>query len=579
MLRGFSICHVDFLLKSGRFITTVILFTPRLGNSKVVTNLDIAQQANLREITDIASELGLAKNDYEPLGHYQAKLSMAKIRELSAKTERGKLILVTAISPTPAGEGKTTVTVGLAQALRRIGKKAMPAIREPALGPIFGVKGGACGGGYSQVLPMEDINLFFTGDFPAIAAAHNLLSAMFDAHLQHGNELQVDVRNAMWPRTMDMNDRALRHIVIGLGGRANGLVREDGFVITPASEIMAILCLSQSIPDLKERLGSIVIGMNPKKEPVFARDLHATGAMAALLRSAIRPNLVQTLEGGPAFVHGGPFGNIAHGCSSILGTKCSLGLSDYTVTEAGFGSDLGAEKFMDIVCPRLGHGPDAIVVVATIRALMHHGNGDLSLGFKNLHQHVRHMQQYGPPVVVAINRRAEDRPEDHGALISLCAAEGIQAITADPWNSGGPGCEDLAREVVELASKPSTFTPLYTEDSSAEEKIRSIVRKAYGGADVELLDSARKNLDWIESNGFAKLPVCIAKTQYSFTDDAAVLNAPSGFKIRVREVRLSAGAGFMVAVCGEIMLMPGLGKKPAALNIDVDDDGKITGLF
>ena len=544
-----------------------------------VTNLDIAQKAELREITDVAAELGLQKNDYEPLGHYQAKISMAKIRELTAKTKRGKLVLVTAISPTPAGEGKTTVTIGLSQALRRLGKKSLSATREPALGPIFGVKGGACGGGYSQVLPMEDINLFFTGDFPAIAAAHNLLSAMFDAHLQHGNELQIDVRNASWPRTIDMNDRALRHIVIGLGGRANGLVREDGFVITPASEIMAILCLAESISDLKERLGSIVVGINPKKEPVFARDLKATGAMAALLRSAIRPNLVQTIEGGPALVHGGPFGNIAHGCSSILGTKCALGLSDYTITEAGFGSDLGAEKFMDIVCPRLGHGPDVIVLVATIRALMHHGNGSLAEGFKNLHQHVKHMQQYGPPVVVAINQRAEDAPEDHGQLISLCAAEGVSAISADPWNSGGAGCEELAREVIDLAATPSTFAPLYSADSSAEEKLRAIVCKAYGGAEVEILDEARKNLEWIKDHGFGKLPVCVAKTQYSFTDDASQLNAPSGFKIRVREVRLSAGAGFMVAICGEIMLMPGLGKKPAALNIDVDDDGKITGLF
>lgn len=544
-----------------------------------MTNLDIAQQAELREITEVAAELGLGSKDYEPLGHYQAKLSMSKIRELTASTKRGKLVLVTAVSPTPSGEGKTTVTVGLTQALRRLGKKSISATREPALGPIFGTKGGACGGGYSQVLPMEDINLFFTGDFPAITAAHNLLSAMFDAHLQHGNALEIDVRNALWPRTIDMNDRSLRQIVIGLGGRSNGLVREDGFVITPASEVMAILCLSQSISDLKERLGSIVVGTNPKREPVFARDLRSTGAMAALLRSAIRPNLVQTLEGGPALVHGGPFGNIAHGCSSILGTRCALGLADYSITEAGFGSDLGAEKFMDIVCPRLGHGPDAIVVVATIRALVHHGKGNLADGFQNLHQHVRHMQQYGPPVVVAINRRAEDRAEDHGQLISLCAAEGIHAITADPWNAGGAGCEDLARAVAEAADMPSSFAPLYKEDSSVVDKLNALVQKAYGGVGVELSDSARKNLEWIEAHGFGKLPVCVAKTQYSFSDDATMLNAPKDFKLHVREVKVSAGAGFLIAVCGEIMLMPGLGKAPTAFDIDIDDDGKITGLF
>jgi len=544
-----------------------------------VTNLDIAQKATLRKITEVADELGLKQDDYEPLGYYQAKLSMSKIRELTASTKRGKLVLVTAVSPTPAGEGKTTVTIGLTQGLRRIGKKSISATREPALGPIFGTKGGACGGGYSQVLPMEDINLFFTGDFPAITSAHNLLSALFDAHLQHGNDLEVDPRNVMWPRTMDMNDRSLRDIVVGLGGKANGVVREDGFVITPASEIMAILCLAQSITDLKERLGSIVIGMTRKQVPVHARELQAVGAMAALLRSAIRPNLVQTIEGGPALVHGGPFGNIAHGCSSILGTRCAQGLADYTITEAGFGSDLGAEKFMDIVCPRLGYGPDAIVVVATIRALVHQGGGSLSEGFQNLHQHVKHMRQYGPPVVVAINRRAEDLAEDHGQLISLCAAEGIHAITSDPWNAGGAGCEDLARAVVEIADKPSTFTPLYQQDSTAVEKLTAIVQKAYGGAGVELTESARKTLEWIEKHGFGKLPVCVAKTQYSFSDDAAKLNAPKDFKVRVREIRLSAGAGFMVAVCGEVMLMPGLGKAPSAFNIDVDDEGKITGLF
>lgn len=533
----------------------------------------------MRPITEVAAELGLQSNEYEPLGHHQAKLAMEKILELTGAPRTGKLILVTAISPTPAGEGKTTVTIGLAQALRRIGKKSLPATREPALGPIFGIKGGACGGGYSQVLPMEDINLFFTGDFPAIAAAHNLLSAMLDAHLQNGNELDIDPRTITWPRTLDMNDRALRHMVIGLGGKSNGVVREDGFVITPASEIMAILCLALSIADLKERLGSIVVGRNSKGDPVTAKQIRASGAMTALLRSAIRPNLVQTLEGGPALVHGGPFGNIAHGCSSILGTQCALRLADYVVTEAGFGSDLGAEKFMDIVCPRLGHGPDAIVIVATIRALMHHGKGDLTLGFKNLERHVRHMSQYGPPVIVGINRRAEDCQDEHQQLVELCRGKGINAVSCDPWMGGGPGCEELAHAVVAMADKPSSFQPLYARDSSIVEKLNAVVQKCYGGVEVEILDSARKSIQWLEKKGFGRLPICVAKTQYSFSDDPTLWNAPEGFNIHIRDVKLSAGAGFLVAISGEIMLMPGLGATPSAFNIDVDDEGRITGLF
>lgn len=543
-----------------------------------MTNLDIAQNAVLREITDIAKDAGLLTAEYEPLGHYKAKLMQNAVSSLSER-KPGKLVLVTAISPTPAGEGKTTVTVGLAQGLRKLGRNAIPAIREPALGPIFGVKGGACGGGYSQVLPMEDINLFFTGDFPAITAAHNLLSALLDAHLQHGNDLDIDTRGDLWPRTMDMNDRSLRQIVIGLGGRNNGLVREDGFVITPASEIMAILCLSTSLANLKERLGSIVVAHNKKKEPVFARDLKAHGAMTALLATAIRPNLVQTMEGGPAFVHGGPFGNIAHGCSSILGTKCSLGLADYTITEAGFGSDLGAEKFLNILCPRLGQGPDAIVLVATIRALQHHGRGCLDVGFANLKQHLKHLQSYGPPVIVAINRRAEDCLEDHEELINMCKAIDVTAVTCNPWGAGGPGCEDLARQVIEMTSKTSTFAPIYKAEDTAEEKLLAVVKTVYGGAQVEISDKAHKNIEWLEKNGFGNLPVCVAKTQYSLSDDPALLNAPEGFTLHVREVRLSAGAGFLVAICGEIMLMPGLGKTPTAFVIDVDDDGKITGLF
>lgn len=543
-----------------------------------MTNLDIAQSAVLREITEVAKDAGLSTADYEPLGHYKAKLMTEAVTRLSER-RTGKLVLVTAISPTPSGEGKTTVTVGLAQGLRGLGKNAIPAIREPALGPIFGVKGGACGGGYSQVLPMEDINLFFTGDFPAITAAHNLLSALLDAHLQHGNELNIDTRGDLWPRTIDMNDRSLRQIIIGLGGRNNGVVREDGFVITPASEIMAILCLSTSLSNLKERLGSIVVAHNMKKEPVFARDLHADGAMTALLVTAIRPNLVQTMEGGPAFVHGGPFGNIAHGCSSILGTKCSLGLADYTITEAGFGADLGAEKFLNILCPRLGHGPDAIVLVATIRALQHHGGGNLEVGFGNLKQHLRHLQSYGPPVIVAINRRAEDCLEDHETLIKLCASIGVEAVTCNPWGGGGKGCEDLAARVAELTVAPSAFAPIYCPEDSAVKKLEAIVRKVYGGAAVALSDKARKNIEWLEKHGFGHLPVCVAKTQYSLSDDPSLLNAPDGFTLHVREVRLSAGAGFLVAICGDIMLMPGLGKAPTAFVIDVDDTGKITGLF
>jgi len=542
-----------------------------------MTNLDIAQSATLQEITEVVKLTGLAPSDYEPLGHYKAKLTQETVKRLS-ETRKGKLILVTAVSPTPSGEGKSTVTVGLSQGLRKIGKDAIPAIREPALGPIFGIKGGACGGGYSQVLPMEDINLFFTGDFPAITAAHNLLSAMLDAHINFGNELDIDTRTDMWPRTIDMNDRALRQIIVGLGS-GNGQVREDGFVITPASEIMAILCLSTSLADLKERLGAIVVGRNKKKQPVYARELKANGAMAALLVSAIRPNMVQTMEGGPAFVHGGPFGNIAHGCSSIIGTKCSLGLADYTITEAGFGADLGAEKFLNILCPRLGHGPDAIVLVATIRALQHHGNGDLSEGFGNLRQHIKHLQSYGPPVVVGINRRAEDSLDDHAHLIQLCKDFGVRAVTCNPWGGGGEGCTELAELVVEASATPSAFQSIYQPEDSVEEKLKKIVTTVYGGSNVEFSEKARKNLEWYVKNGFGNLPVCVAKTQYSLSDDPSKINAPKDFTLHVREIRLSAGAGFLVAICGDIMLMPGLGKVPTAFVIDVDENGKISGLF
>ncbi|MEI7986579.1 MAG: formate--tetrahydrofolate ligase [Armatimonadota bacterium] len=543
-----------------------------------MTNLDIAQKAVLRKITEIAVESGLKPNEYEALGHFKAKLTHEAVASFSSR-KQGKLILVTAVSPTPTGVGKTTVTVGLAQGLQSIGKNAIPAIREPALGPIFGVKGGACGGGYSQVLPMEDINLFFTGDFPAITAAHNLLSAVLDAHLQHGNELQIDTRENLWPRTIDMNDRSLREIVIGLGGSSNGVVREDGFVITPASEIMAILCLATSLSDLKLRLGSIVVGRNTKKEPVTAAQLKASGAMAALLATAIRPNLVQTMRGNAAFVHGGPFGNIAHGCSSILGTKCSLGMADFTITEAGFGADLGAEKFLNILCPKLGRGPDAIVLVATIAALKHQGGGDLSMGFANLQRHIKHLQCYGPKVVVAINQRAEDDLADHQTLSEYCQSIGVQAVTCNPWGGGSKGCEDLATEIVQATENKAPFIPLYELKSTFKEKLTAIVQRAYGGKDFELSDKAQKNLAWLEKNDFGELPICVAKTQYSLSDDPTLQNAPDGFTLHVRELRLSAGAGFIVAVCGDVMLMPGLGKTPTAFSIDVDDQGKISGLF
>lgn len=543
------------------------------------TNLDIAQQATIRDIREIARETGLRDEDYEPLGHHKAKLTTGIVRSLAASPKTGKLILVTAVSPTPAGEGKTTVVVGLTQGLRRLERSAICSLREPALGPIFGIKGGACGGGYSQVLPMEDINLFFTGDFPAITAAHNLLSALLDAHLHNGNELGIDSRVEMWPRTMDMNDRALRHVVVGLGGRGNGYAREDGFVITPASEVMAILCLSESLEDLKERLGSIVVGVTVKKQPVFARDLQAHGAMAALLRTAIRPNLVQTMEGGAALVHGGPFGNIAHGCSSVVATRSALGLADYTVTEAGFGSDLGAEKFLNIVCPRLGRGPDAIVLVATVRSSMHHGDGSLEAGAANLLRHIRHLRNYGVGIVVAVNRRTEDTEDEIQRLIAICEADGVVAVAADPWNAGGAGCEALAQAVVEMADRPSTFKPLYQAGDDAIDKLQAIVRKAYGGAEVELSDLAKRHLEWAVKNGFGDFSICVAKTQYSLTDDADRLNAPEGFTVHVRDIHISAGARFLVAICGEIMLMPGLGKSPSAFRIDVDAEGKITGLF
>jgi len=513
-----------------------------------------------------------------------AKLSHPAMDRLRSVSKKGKLILVTAMTPTPAGEGKTTTTIGLAQGLNKIGKTAIPATREPALGPIFGIKGGACGGGYSQVLPMEEINLFFTGDFPAVAAAHNLLSAMVDAHIHNGNALGLDVRSIFWPRTVDMNDRALREIVVGLGGRVNGFPRSDGFVVAPASEVMATLCLARSLEELKERLGCIIVGENAERKPVTARELKANGAMAALLRDAIRPNLVQTIEGGPALVHGGPFANIAHGCSSLIATECGLGMADYLITEAGFAADLGAEKFLNIVCRHLGRGPDAIVLVGTVRALKHHGGQDsidgVKEGMKNILRHAAHLKLYGPPVIVSINRFPTDTDEEYDAIRAICAENGLPCVVANPWGEGGAGCTDLAEAVADAADQESDFQHLYPLDMPLGNMIETICKKAYGAASVSIDLVASRRLKWAMENKCSQdMMVCIAKTQYSLSDDPKALNAPTDFEVEIREVRASAGAGFVVALTGDIMLMPGLGKEPNAERIDVDPSGRITGLF
>lgn len=542
-----------------------------------MNNLEVAQQAKLLPIDQIAAWTGLAEADYEPLGRHKAKFSKEAALRLTNAPPKGKLVLVTAITPTPAGEGKTTVCVGLAQGLNRIGKKAMPALREPALGPVFGVKGGACGGGYSQVLPMEEINLFFNGDFPAITAAHNVLAAILDSSLNHGNPLDIDTTKIWWPRTIDMIDRPLREMVIGLGS-SNGPVRSDGFVITPASEVMASFCMARSLADLKVRLGRIIVGLNRQGRPVTAKDLGAVGAMAALLRDAILPNLVQTMEGGGAIIHGGPFGNIAHGCSSVQGTRSALALADFVVTEGGFASDLGGEKFLNIVTPELDKTPDAIVLVATVKALKHHGGGDLAKGCENLGQHIRHLKNYGPPVIVAVNRFKDDSPEELGFVEAFATAQGVLASECDPWMGGGPGCEELAEIVSQAAEQPSTFTNIYERTDPLPVKLQKLVQKVYGGESVIFEKAAQKRLAWAEANGYGELPVCVAKTQNSLSDDASKLGAPKGFDLHVRELKISAGPGFIVAVCGDILLMPGMGKTPAALNIDVTDEGVITGL-
>ena len=555
-----------------------------------LSDIEIAQQAKPEHILKIAQRAHIDEKYIEQYGRNKAKIDLSFLEDAPAK--EGKLVLVTAITPTPAGEGKTTTTIGLADGLRRIGKESVVALREPSLGPVFGVKGGAAGGGYAQVIPMEDINLHFTGDFHAIGAANNLLAAMLDNHIQQGNSLGIDVRKITWKRCVDMNDRQLRNIVDGLGGKVNGVPREDGFDITVASEIMAVLCLSNSISDLKQRLGKIIVGYTYDDKPVTARDLKAQGAMTALLKDALKPNLVQTLEGTPAFVHGGPFANIAHGCNSVTATKMALKTGEYAVTEAGFGADLGAEKFLDIKCRMAGFVPDAVVVVATVRALKMHGGSDkksldkeniqaLEKGIPNLLRHVSNIKNvYGLPCVVAVNRFPTDTDAEIEFIIAKCRELGVNTVLSTVWADGGKGGEALAKEVVRLCEEErGDFNFAYGDELSIKEKINAVVTKVYGGEGTVFTPAAEKQIAKLEELGFGSCPVCIAKTQYSFSDDPAKLGAPSGFYITVRNVKISAGAGFVVVLTGDIMTMPGLPKVPAAENIDVDEHGRITGLF
>ena len=555
----------------------------------MLTDIEIAQQCAMKPITEIASELNIRPEELEPYGHYKAKLSDSLFDRL-ADRPNGKLVLVTAINPTPAGEGKTTTTVGLGQAMKKIGKNAIIALREPSLGPVFGIKGGAAGGGYAQVVPMEDINLHFTGDMHAITAANNLLCAILDNHLQQGNELGIDPRRVLFKRCMDMNDRALRNTIVGLGGKANGVVREDGFQITVASEVMAILCLAADLQDLKERLGNILVAYTYDNKPVYAKDLKVNGSMAVLLKDAIKPNLVQTLENTPALMHGGPFANIAHGCNSVRATKLALKLADYTITEAGFGSDLGAEKFLDIKCRYAGIAPSAIVVVATLRALKYNGGVPkadtakpnveaLKAGLCNLAAHVENMKKFGVPVVVAINHFLTDTDEEIEVLENYCRENDVEFALSDVFVKGGEGGKELAEKVVKACEKPANFAPIYSLDLSIKEKIETIAKEIYGADGVDYSAAASKAIADIEKLGYSKLPVCMAKTQYSLSDDANKLGRPSGFRINIREVKVSAGAGFVVALAGAIMTMPGLGKDPAAYRIDIDADGQIHGLF
>lgn len=556
----------------------------------VKSDIEIAQEAQMLDIREVAAKVGVAEDDLELYGKYKAKISDDLYSKLEDKKD-GKLILVTAINPTPAGEGKTTITIGLTQALNKMGKKSVAALREPSLGPCFGIKGGAAGGGYSQVVPMEELNLHFTGDFHAITSANNLLAAMLDNHIMHGNELRIDTKHIVWKRCMDMNDRTLRNIVIGMGGRMDGVMREDHFIITVASEIMAVLCLAKDMKDLKERLGRVIVAYNVDGEPVTADDLKATGSMAALLADAIKPNMVQTLEHTPVLVHGGPFANIAHGCNSVRATRLALKLSDYAVTEAGFGADLGAEKFLDIKCRLSELKPDAVVIVATVRALKYNGgvakdklneeNMDaLKAGIVNLDKHIENMQKFGIPVVVTLNAFITDTQEEYEFIKKHCEDAGCEFALAKVWEKGGEGGLELAEKVIEsIENKKAEYKPIYEDSDSLKEKIEKVAKEIYGADGVTYAPAAERELKRITDLGMDKFPVCMAKTQYSLSDDAKKLGRPTGFKINVREVYVSAGAGFVVAINGAIMTMPGLPKKPAAYQIDVDDDGVITGLF
>ena len=558
----------------------------------MLPDIEIAQQAALTPIGELAEDrLGIPVDQLEPYGRYKAKISSEYLASLFDNPD-GKLILVTAISPTPAGEGKTTTTVGLGDALNRIGKKAVICLREPSLGPVFGMKGGAAGGGYAQVVPMEDINLHFTGDFNAIQLANNLLAAMLDNHIHHGNELDIDVRRITWRRVLDMNDRGLRTLVVSLGGQRNGYPREDGFDIVVASEVMAILCLAESLVDLKQRLGKIVVAYTRERQPIHASDLSAHGAMAVLLKDAIKPNLVQTLENNPAIIHGGPFANIAHGCNSVIATRAALKLGDFAITEAGFGADLGAEKFVDIKCRKSGMRPDACVIVATIRALKFHGGVErtaldredlaaLDKGFANLERHVRNVREvFGLPCVVSINHFTHDTTAELTLLEDKCAALGVSVVVARHWAQGGAGAEALAKKVVELVEAgTANMQFVYEDDLPLASKIEAVAKRVYGAAGVTISSKARARLEELEKEGYGHFPVCIAKTQYSFSSDASLRGAPEGHTLTVREMRLSAGAEFVVAICGDVVTMPGLPKVPAASRIDLDDDGKIVGLF
>lgn len=556
----------------------------------MLSDIEIAQQAEMLHIKDIAVKTGISEDDLEFYGKYKAKISSEAIKK-AENNKNGKLILVTAINPTPAGEGKTTVTIGLGDAMTRLGKKTFIALREPSLGPVMGIKGGAAGGGYSQVVPMEDINLHFTGDMHAITAANNLLATMIDNHIQKGNLLNIDVTNVLWKRCMDMNDRSLRNIVIGMGGKINGIPRQDGFMITVASEVMAILCLANDIQDLKNRLGEIIVAYTYDGEPVKAKDLNAHGAMAALLKDAVKPNLVQTLEHTPCFVHGGPFANIAHGCNSVQATKLAVKLGDYAITEAGFGADLGAEKFMDIKCRMSGLRPDAVVIVATVKALKYNGGVKkdeltqenipaLSYGLSNLAKHIENMQSFGTPVVVALNRFATDTDKELNTVIDKCKEYGVKCALCEVYAKGGEGGLSLANYVMEeIENTTASYNPVYDVEDTIENKINAVVTKIYGGAGVSFSPKAKKAIKRLEELGLDKKPVCIAKTQYSLSDNAKLLGRPTDFTVNIKTIRISNGAGFIVAEAGDIMVMPGLPKIPSAENIDIDENGVVSGLF